>query len=435
MAAPSRFHDQSMTINNFKADQAVAEGPSVGQPFVLGSWKVDPRDGTIRSEGGTERLEPRVMTLLQALAARGTELVSKDTLLAEVWSDTVVGDDALARGLLKLRRALGDDAREPSYIETVPRRGYRLLQAPEAIPGERRASRLLLVWLGIAAAILVVALAIWLMPTLPTAPPAQALLERAHDYYYQFDQAGNESAAELYLRLIEVEPQLADAKAGMANVLVQRVIRWPPERPPVPIEQQNIKTAQADGRTTSPWALATLEQAEQLAREAVALSEDEPYAHKALGLVLALREDPEAELSFRRALGLDPEMWEAWHNLGELASNAGDIEGSVEHYSKAYEAMAKRYADDPQRIGRWQPELGARLGETQLSLGHTRAAIAWFRQVLEYAPFHPRATAGLAAALAQTGEVEEARELCAELAARIGPIDNCGALEATGQQN
>ena len=398
------------------------------QPFELGAWTVEPRDGTLTSDAGSERLEPRVMALLVALAEHGTALVTREVLLETVWPDVVVGEDALARSLLKLRRALGDDARAPRYVETVPRRGYRLLQAPRPIVAAHARHRRR-GWHAVTAGALLaaVALALWYLSPHPRSAPTQALLERAHDHYYRFDQAGNESAAALYQRLIDEQPGLAAAKAGLANVLVQRVIRWPAAQPAVPIEQQNIHAAQTSGRLDSPWAQATLDHAERLAREAVTLAPEDPLAHKALGLVLALRQQDGAAASYRRALALDPGMWEAWLNLGELSANAGDLEAALSHYVQAYESMSRRYAADAQRIGRWQAELGALIGETQLALGRTRAAQAWFRQVLEYAPLHPRATAGLAAALTEAGDANAARALCADLVVRIGPMKACEA--------
>lgn len=508
MAVPSRFPDQSMTIQQLDTDQ----------PFALGEWIVHPREGSVVSAGGNTRLEPRVMSLLQVLAAHGTALVPRDTLLARVWPDRVVGDDALARSLLKLRRALGDDARSPRYVETVPRRGYRLLQPPQPIapqpiappsdappprapssqpprpdgpgtdvppsdaprpdgpatdapwsttppdargPGRieeassgaaapcidasagpassRRPPRVRPIAVaGALATTALLALAAGRLLLLPPAPSPAAstarLLERAHDYYYQFDRRANESAGTLYGRLLEAQPPLAGAKAGLANVLVQRVIRWPAGDVVVPVDRQNIAAARADGRLDTPWAQATLEHAERLAREAVATDAEDPYAHKALGLVLALRgERSAARDAYRRALALDPGMWEAWLNLGEIANHAGETQTALSHFVAAYEAMTRRYADDPQRIGRWQAELGVAIGETQLALGRSKAAQAWFRQVLAYAPLHPNATAGLAATLAQTGDAEGARAVCTALVTRIGPLKDCAPWLPGGQ--
>ena len=71
------------------------------------------------------------MEVLMLLAEHGDRVVSREELLKAVWASVVVGDEALTQSIIKLRRALGDDPRAPSYIETIPKRGYRLI-APVA---------------------------------------------------------------------------------------------------------------------------------------------------------------------------------------------------------------------------------------------------------------------------------------------------------------
>lgn len=70
--------------------------------------------------------------MLVFLARRAGQVVSRDELLGAVWPGVVVGDDALTQAIIKLRKALGDDARRPAYIETLAKRGYRLI-APVAV--------------------------------------------------------------------------------------------------------------------------------------------------------------------------------------------------------------------------------------------------------------------------------------------------------------
>ena len=65
--------------------------------------------------------------------ARGA-VVSKSELLDTVWPDTIVGEDALTRAIGELRKALGDDARSPRFVETIPKRGYRLVCALKPVP-------------------------------------------------------------------------------------------------------------------------------------------------------------------------------------------------------------------------------------------------------------------------------------------------------------
>jgi DNA-binding winged helix-turn-helix (wHTH) protein len=80
------------------------------------------------------QVEPKVMEVLVCLARRAGRVVAKDELVREVWEGRFVSDDVVWRSVRELRRALGDEARAPRFIETIPRRGYRLLAAVAEIP-------------------------------------------------------------------------------------------------------------------------------------------------------------------------------------------------------------------------------------------------------------------------------------------------------------
>jgi DNA-binding winged helix-turn-helix (wHTH) protein/TolB-like protein/Tfp pilus assembly protein PilF len=108
------------------ASTAVAR-PSA--PFRVGDWVADSATNELRRGEEVVRLEPRAMDLLAVLAKRPGTAVSREELLAAAWPGVVVGDEALSQAIAKLRRALGDDPRAPSYIETIAKRGYRLKSA------------------------------------------------------------------------------------------------------------------------------------------------------------------------------------------------------------------------------------------------------------------------------------------------------------------
>ncbi len=107
--------------------------PSLPLPYQLGDWLVLPSLDRMEREGETVRLEPKWMDILNALAARPGEVISRTQLLREVWGSSFVAESALSRTVAELRRSLGDDAHQPRYIETIPRRGYRLLQPVTAV--------------------------------------------------------------------------------------------------------------------------------------------------------------------------------------------------------------------------------------------------------------------------------------------------------------
>jgi TolB-like protein/DNA-binding winged helix-turn-helix (wHTH) protein/Tfp pilus assembly protein PilF len=97
--------------------------------FRLGDWDVLPLAGRISRDGHTERLRPKAMDVLCRLAASAGEVVERDTILSEVWGRTAVSDEPLTATVGELRRLLGDRREQPFYIETIPKRGYRLVAA------------------------------------------------------------------------------------------------------------------------------------------------------------------------------------------------------------------------------------------------------------------------------------------------------------------
>jgi transcriptional activator of cad operon len=93
----------------------------------IGEWRVSPASGQISRDGQTARLEVRTMRLLMCLAEHAGEVVSIDDLLDEAWSGVAVSQDSVYQAVASLRRLLGDNPRQPAYIETVPRLGYRMV--------------------------------------------------------------------------------------------------------------------------------------------------------------------------------------------------------------------------------------------------------------------------------------------------------------------
>jgi transcriptional activator of cad operon len=93
----------------------------------VGDWCVNPSAGQISRAGEISRVEARTMRLLVCLADHAGDVVSIDDLLDEVWADVIVAPDSVYQAVTSLRRLLGDDPKQPSYIETVPRLGYRMV--------------------------------------------------------------------------------------------------------------------------------------------------------------------------------------------------------------------------------------------------------------------------------------------------------------------
>ena len=89
--------------------------------------------GTLSGPGGTLHLEPKVMNVLVCLAELAGEVVTHDQFIARVWRGRIVSDEVLSRCISLLRTRLGDDPREPRFIQTLPKIGYRLLTPVEPL--------------------------------------------------------------------------------------------------------------------------------------------------------------------------------------------------------------------------------------------------------------------------------------------------------------
>jgi len=93
----------------------------------IGEWIVDPSLDTISRGAETQKLEPRTMRLLMCLANSAGAVVSVEQLLTDVWTGVVVGSASVYQAVSQLRKLLGDVDPDPTYIATVPRKGYRLI--------------------------------------------------------------------------------------------------------------------------------------------------------------------------------------------------------------------------------------------------------------------------------------------------------------------
>jgi len=101
--------------------------------FYLGDQHIEPARCAILTSEGEIRIEPRVMDVLALMVAHAGQVVTREEFIKAVWNGTFVTDEVLSRCIYRLRKALGDDTRSPQFIETVAKRGYRLI-APVRFP-------------------------------------------------------------------------------------------------------------------------------------------------------------------------------------------------------------------------------------------------------------------------------------------------------------
>ena len=107
--------------------------PKLQHGFRLGDCVVHPLPGLIERPDGSEHVQPKVMDVLVCLAERPGQVVERDELVDRVWGKTAVTDEVLTRCISELRHALGDSRDHPKYVQTIPKRGYRLVTAVEVL--------------------------------------------------------------------------------------------------------------------------------------------------------------------------------------------------------------------------------------------------------------------------------------------------------------
>lgn len=188
--------------------------PPAGTKIRIGEWSVDARSGVITSDGNTARVEARTMRLLLYLAEHAGEVVSIDDLLEHVWSGVIVSPDSVYQAVASLRRLLGDDPRQPAYIATVPRLGYRLVAKVGPFvaqnPPQRRAAS---AWI-VAAAVCVALITIFLLRGIAATP--------------------QKSIAVLPFRDLTTEMNEEPFADGMTEELIDRLSKIPGVRVPSP---------------------------------------------------------------------------------------------------------------------------------------------------------------------------------------------------------
>jgi DNA-binding winged helix-turn-helix (wHTH) protein/Tfp pilus assembly protein PilF len=387
----------------------------------IGDWIVEPSTGFLRCDGQKERLEPRVMSVLCLLASEPGRVFSKQELFDQVWGVAVVEDVTLSRCVSDLRRALGDDARNPRYIETIPKKGYRLVadvdqggvtaetevSPSEAGPGQRTV-------LGGAVAVLaVLGFIFWMVAGREEVDEIGLPQLSAYDYYLQgrehykqYRRAENEQAIELYRLAIEADPTFALGHAGLANALA--------------LQEGNFGVP-------GDWS----RQAMESAARSLELQPDLAEGQKAMAHVLTVQERyGEATKHFRQALETRPDYREAMSGLGLTLYLQGELVDGLAQIQKAH-SLGFEGSNTAQHVG-W----------IYWRLGLHEDAEQWFRRSLEFEPHHTGARKGLAWVDLSRGEIESARQRigrlldvhpeCATCLALAGDIELAGGdLEAS----
>ena len=101
--------------------------------YRFGEFTVDADQRVLLRQGKPLLLAPKVLETLLTLVQNSGRIVEKEELMARLWPDTFVEESNLTYTIVQLRKTLGDDARQPRYIETIPKRGYRFVADVEEV--------------------------------------------------------------------------------------------------------------------------------------------------------------------------------------------------------------------------------------------------------------------------------------------------------------
>jgi transcriptional activator of cad operon len=400
-------------------------------PFVL-----TPAACTVAGGGRLVHLDPRAMDVLCVMAAEPGRVFSEDELERFAWPR---GGHGAAKAIERLRPKL--ETLSPNML-SVSADGYGLspdpvladpapvVRAPRKpwVPEAWRPKTWHLVSLAAAAVVLAVPVAATITAPIrqDSAVVSSGMVDTADEDYFHYSYEKNEQAIALYQRAIRRDPDNARAHAGLANALVQRVMRWPHGDAEGAKTFTKLEDALKAGYVDQPKSQQVLRRAMRMAQRAVKLNVRDAAAHKALAFVhSAQRNFDDALNGYKRAVALDPDAWGPMINIGDILEIQGRSAEAVPYFEKAYETMARVYGAQTVRVRPWHSELGIHIGDAYRARGELKQSAQWYRKVLDGAPLHPGATGRLASVLQQTGDEQTARELCAALKSRLGDKADC----------
>ena len=355
---------------------------------IIADWIFDPSSRYLSSGPAKHRLSPKAAQVLLTLVREPGRVWSRDALLDAVWRDQMVGEEVLTQAITELRRAFGDDFRQPRYIETVHKAGYRLLLKPGGND------------VGAAPA------ADWAADLEAYGTYLQALSRRDEG-----GRPGLQAAIELYTAALRMNPGLAVAHVGLAEALMYTDY---PGLAPVEVTQVRGHCEAAlrlDGGLAEAWAVdghvcayeAQFGAATDLIRRALVLNANSGAIvyHAARVCMAAVALQPAAAM-LERAAQLTPGDSHSLVLAGKVRAMLGDEPASTRNYAAALPRLDARLAEHPD-------DFRARAGRARClkAVGRAEEAAVDMDMACDHsAPmlFH------LAGALAQNGRTDAALE-------------------------
>ncbi len=238
----------------------------------FGPFQVDPRTWSLSREGEAVDLSPRLVEILVSIVEKHGEIVTKDELLERFWPGVNITDNTLTRAIADIRKALGDHAGEPKYVQTMARRGYRFAGVAE--PGGSVSGS-------------------WI-PVPDQADPFQAWVKGklALD---SLDLKKLSGAIAAFERAAVELPSYAPAHAGLANAYL--------------LQFEKTRSGSVPDRDLLTRAMAA-------ARQACAVDPSLGEGWAVLGYLLsAAGKTEEAQAAARRAGALEPDNWRHQYRL------------------------------------------------------------------------------------------------------------------------
>ncbi|HEY0139704.1 MAG TPA: winged helix-turn-helix domain-containing protein [Thermoanaerobaculia bacterium] len=301
----------------------------------FGPFEVDAQSGELRREGVVVPLPPQPFRLLVALLARPNELVTREELRQKIWDDgtNVDFDRGLNFCVLQLRNALGDDAKNPTYIETLPKRGYRFIgslvaepvaEAVQEIAAEPRRRNITPYAIAASVIVAIVILVAWQQRASdqPVTSPRPATKAAAREAYLRGRTLAQEGSTPALFESVKAlrtaiheEPELVLAHVALAESLHQLAMR--DRIPPVEVAKEIRRSV-----TT-----------------ALRVAPDYAPSH-ATAAMLAFWYDwkwEAAEASYRRAIAIDASNAGALHDHGWLLITQGAWDEGIAEIRRAQE--------------------------------------------------------------------------------------------------
>ena len=314
--------------------------------YRAGKASIYPESNEIELDGSRTQVEPKVMQLLCLLCEHAGEVIPRETLVQEVWQGAFVSDDAVNTAICALRRALRDKPARPEYIETVPKRGYRLIAAVRKIQ------------------------------------PGQSLPATERDFLYRSRCLRQEETASHVRQAFLYSSRVAVDESGCASAHAEQALS-------AMILEKMGSVSRAE--------------AEPLIRQAMdaALTLDEGAACaqlcRAKFLYIYEWRWAEAEVCFQRGLSCEPDN-------ADVAAEYGLMLTNMRRFGEARQMLQRSLQTDP-----LSPSANTYLGHVSFFEGDYSAAIRQYRRLLRISPAHLFARWCLAAAYEHAGMSVHAR--------------------------